>query len=290
MVNGKPTGRSPLDSVGQLLNDYGRAPLLTAAAEIHLATLYRQGLSPEASAGQRRASTRAKERMIRANLRLVISIARGYRRRLFGQGLEFQDLAQEGVLGLTRAVEKFDPAKGYKFSTYATWWIRQAISRHLDEQGGGPIRVSANQQQQLRKLHYAPPGLNPQELMAYLGVSQTQFDLLLHARRLSGVSSLDAAFRQSEDGSGSLLDLVADPNAVDSLAELDRDLILERLRLAADPSDLELVEALATGAATLGELALDQGLSRQVITNRRNAAVKRLRTLAGDDTRALLAS
>jgi RNA polymerase primary sigma factor len=264
-----------LDSVGQLLNDYGRAPLLSAAAEIHLATLYRRGLSEEATAGERRAAERAKERMIRANLRLVVSIARQHRRRLFGAGVDFQDLVQQGVLGLARAVEKFDPAKGYKFSTYATWWVRQAISRHLDEQGGGPIRISANLQQRLRKLRYAPPGLSRPELMAYLGLAEPQFELLLHALRVSGVSSLDAAFRRSEDGSGSLLDLVADPNVVDGLGELDRDRIVDRLRTAADPGDLHLVETLATGAATLSELARREGLSRQAIASRHQAALDR---------------
>jgi RNA polymerase primary sigma factor len=279
-----------LDSVGQLLNDYGRAPLLGPAAEIHLATLVQRGSAAGATAAERRSCQRARDRMIRSNLRLVVSIARGYRRRLFGQGLEFQDLIQAGVLGLARAVEKFDPAKGYRFSTYATWWIRQAISRHLDEQGGGPIRISANQQQQLRKLRHAPPGLGREELIAFLEVSPRQFDLLLHALKVSGVRSLDAALRHPEEGGGSLLDRVADPDAVDALSGLDRELVLQRLRLCADPGDLRLVEALATGTATLAELATAEGLSRQALTLRRDAAVRRLRTVAGDGPRAWLAS
>jgi len=283
-------GGCPLDSVGQLLNNYGRAPLLTAAAEIHLATLVQQGSSPDASTAQLRASKRARDRMISANLRLVVSIARMYKRRLFGQGLEFQDLIQEGVLGLARAVEKFDPSKGYKFSTYATWWIRQAISRHLDERGGGPIRVSANVQQQIRRLRYAPAGLNRQELCAYLGLSQHQFDLLLHAVKVSGVSSLDAAFPRSGEAGGSLLDVVADPGAVDALSELDRELVVDRLRRCADPGDLHLVESLATGASTLGQAAAAAGVSKQAIANRRDAAFKRLRQVAGASTHDWLAS
>jgi RNA polymerase primary sigma factor len=279
-----------MDSVGQLLNDYGRAPLLTPAAEIHLATLVQQGLTPAATPAQRRASRRAKERMVRANLRLVVSIARGYRRRLFGHGLEFQDLIQEGTLGLNRAVEKFDPGKGYKFSTYATWWIRQAISRHLDEQGGGPIRVSGHLQQQLRKLRYAPRGLNREDLLAYLQINESQFERVLHALRVSGVSSLDAAFRASDDGSGSLLDLVADPQAHDGLGELERELMVERLRRCAEPGDLELVESLVSGVCSIAELATAAGISRQSIVNRRNSALRRLRRIVGADLEERLAA
>lgn len=282
--------RLRLDPVRQLLNDYGRAPLLGPAAEIHLATLVQRGSAAGATAGERRSGQRARQRMICSNLRLVVSIARGYRRRLFGQGMEFQDLIQAGVLGLARAVEKFDPTKGYRFSTYATWWIRQDISRHLDEQGGGPIRISVNQQQQLRKLRHAPPGLGREELIAFLGVSPRQFDLLLHALKVSGVLSLDAAQRHPEEGGGSLLDRVADPHAVDALSGLDRELVLQRLRLCADPGDLRLIEALATGASTLAELATAEGLSRQALTHRRDQAVRRLRTVAGDDPLAWLAS
>ena len=99
-----------VDSLQLFLNEIGRHPLLTAAQEVALAKRVERG------------DERAKEEMIRCNLRLVVSIAKHYR----GQGLPFLDLIQEGMLGLIRAVEKFDWRKGFKFSTYATWWIRQA--------------------------------------------------------------------------------------------------------------------------------------------------------------------
>jgi RNA polymerase primary sigma factor len=101
------------DSVQLFLNEAGRYPLLTAAEEVELAKLIERG------------DRQAKDRMINSNLRLVVSIAKKYQ----GHGLSLLDLIQEGIIGLIRAVEKFDWRRGYKFSTYATWWIRQAVQR-----------------------------------------------------------------------------------------------------------------------------------------------------------------
>jgi RNA polymerase primary sigma factor len=101
------------DSLQLFLNEAGRYPLLTAAEEVELAKLIERG------------DVRAKDKMINSNLRLVVSIAKKYQ----GHGLSLLDLIQEGIIGLIRAVEKFDWRRGYKFSTYATWWIRQAVQR-----------------------------------------------------------------------------------------------------------------------------------------------------------------
>src|SRR5246127_4435126 len=101
------------DSLQLFLNEAGRYPLLTAAEEVELAKRIERG------------DMAAKERMITSNLRLVVSIARRYQT----QGITLGDLIQEGVIGLIRATEKFDWRKGFKFSTYATWWIRQAVQR-----------------------------------------------------------------------------------------------------------------------------------------------------------------
>src|SRR5262249_35565627 len=103
------------DALQLFLRETGRHPLLTAAQEVELAKRIERG------------DHDAKQRMIQSNLRLVVSIAKNYR----NQGLPFLDLIQEGTLGLIRAVEKFDWRRGYKFSTYATWWIRQAVARAL---------------------------------------------------------------------------------------------------------------------------------------------------------------
>ena len=111
-VNGEVAAMTT-DSLQLFLNEAGRYPLLTAAEEVELAKAIERG------------DKRAKDRMINSNLRLVVSIAKKYQ----GHGLPLIDLIQEGIIGLIRAVEKFDWRRGYKFSTYATWWIRQAVQR-----------------------------------------------------------------------------------------------------------------------------------------------------------------
>jgi RNA polymerase primary sigma factor len=124
-----------LDSLRLYLRSIGRVPLLTAEEEVSLAKRIERG------------DMSAKQHMVEANLRLVVSIAKGY----VGRGLTFLDLIQEGSLGLIRAVEKFDHRRGYKFSTYATWWIRQAVSRALADKAR-TIRIPVHMVERLNKL------------------------------------------------------------------------------------------------------------------------------------------
>src|SRR6266536_3910387 len=107
------------DVTGQYLTDIGARPLLTAEEEQHLALQIKAG------------NEKARQQFVEANLKLVVSVAKRYQ----GRGLALEDLNQEGNLGLLRAVEKFDESRGYKFSTYAFWWIRQAITRAIADQG-----------------------------------------------------------------------------------------------------------------------------------------------------------
>ena len=123
------------DSVKMYLRDIGKMPLLTAAEEVKLAQRMAEG------------DEEAKNRLINANLRLVVSIAKRY----VGRGMQFLDLIQEGNLGLMKAVEKFDYTKGFKFSTYATWWIRQAITRSLADQAR-TIRIPVHMVETINKL------------------------------------------------------------------------------------------------------------------------------------------
>jgi RNA polymerase primary sigma factor len=124
-----------LDSLRLYLRSIGRVPLLDAEQEVALAKRIERG------------DMAAKQHMVEANLRLVVSIAKGY----IGRGLTFLDLIQEGSLGLIRAVEKFDHRRGYKFSTYATWWIRQAVSRALADKAR-TIRIPVHMVERLNKL------------------------------------------------------------------------------------------------------------------------------------------
>ena len=127
------------DALQLFLKDIGRVPLLTAADEVAPREAHRAA-----------ATRRAKQQMVEANLRLVVSIAKGYR----GRGLPFLDLIQEGTLGLVRAVEKFDWRRGFKFSTYATWWIRQAVTRALADKGR-TIRIPVHVVEKLNQISRA---------------------------------------------------------------------------------------------------------------------------------------
>jgi RNA polymerase primary sigma factor len=124
-----------LDSLRLYLRAIGRVPLLSATEEVSLSKRIERG------------DMAAKQQMVEANLRLVVSIAKGY----LGRGLSFLDLIQEGSLGLIRAVEKFDYRRGYKFSTYATWWIRQAVTRAIADKGR-TIRIPVHMVEKLNKV------------------------------------------------------------------------------------------------------------------------------------------
>jgi RNA polymerase primary sigma factor len=163
------------DSLQLFLRDISQRPLLTAAEEVDLAKRIERG------------DQAAKDRMIEANLRLVVSNAKRYR----GAGLPFLDLIQEGILGLIRAVEKFDYRRGFKFSTYATWWIRQAMQRGLQHQAR-TIRIPVHIGQELTKLRAAERklvaelGRDPTdaELAAVMGVTPEHIDELRAAERV----------------------------------------------------------------------------------------------------------
>jgi RNA polymerase primary sigma factor len=191
------------DSVGQYLNEIGMVPLLNAQEERELSQIIERGAEARAKkeAGEVdrqveraiRAAARAKDRFIRANLRLVVSVARRYP---LPPGMELLDLIQEGNLGLEHAVDKFDWRKGFKFSTYATFWIRQAIGRALDQKAS-LVRLPGDRSASLRAALRAVSG-NGDELDEE------------HARlhRLTTPTSLDRTI--GDDDSNELVDLLPD--------------------------------------------------------------------------------
>jgi len=152
----RQSGRLATDSIGFYLSSIGRVPLLTAAEEIELAhhvqDMKQLKELPQEDLTSRqkhkiRMGKRARDRMMAANLRLVVSVAKKYQ----NQGLELLDLVQEGAIGLERAVDKFDPAMGYKFSTYAYWWIRQGMTRAIDN-SARTIRLPIHISEKLSKM------------------------------------------------------------------------------------------------------------------------------------------
>jgi RNA polymerase sigma factor (sigma-70 family) len=261
-----------------------RAPVADPGLTILRGQQIQAGQRPDATAAQRRAAARARRLLVQANLRLVVCMAKPYRARLQQSSvLEFADLLQAGTLGLIRAVEKYDPSRGYSFSTYAAWWIRQSIRREI-EAHDAPIRLSARLHQLKLKLHFAPPHLQGEALAAHLEVSPDQLQELLATLRGARVVSLD---RPIELGSGDVLPLsecvAAPPDQALTWVELDA--ATQRLRGSA-PADMAVLDRLAQGE-TESAVARSLGISRQALHRRVHQSRKRLR-LVDPDARVLL--
>jgi RNA polymerase primary sigma factor len=199
------------DSLQLFLADVGRHKLLTAAEEVMLAKQIERG------------DPTAKRRMIESNLRLVVSIAKGYR----GLGVPFLDLIQEGTLGLNRAVEKFDWHRGYKFSTYATWWIRQSVQRAVANHAR-TIRVPVHVVERQQKLSRAA-----RRLEVELGREATKEELaeatglpMQHVDEALGAAHASVSLNQTvgADDEGELGDLFADREAADPFDEAEESL------------------------------------------------------------------
>ena len=235
--------RSSSDPVSWYLSTIGRIPLLTPAEEIELGNQVQamQAFTEDGSKDfkvedlttqQRRMlriGRRAKERMMKANLRLVVSVAKKYQ----GKGLELLDLIQEGSLGLERAVEKFDPTRGYKFSTYAFWWIRQSMTRAIACQSR-TIRLPVHLSERLTTIRKVSLDLahklgampNRLEIAEEMDIGLEELDSLL--RQALTTSSLDAPVN-GEEGRSFLGDLIADSSAEEPLDIVEQRIHHEQL-------------------------------------------------------------
>lgn len=229
----------------------GRVPLLSAAEEITLGNQVQAGQRLQQEMGdanptreQRRilrAAQRAKSRMVQANLRLVVAVSRRYG----GNGIDQIDLCQEGTLGLIRAVEKFDPARGYKFSTYGFWWIRQAMQRAVDSYSRAiriPVQLGEISRKAAAIVHHqrATTGSTPSlaELAKQLGHSVERIrDALVHAQ---DITSLDSRVRSQEGCELSELQRCQGPTPDEVL---DRDTHREELILAVERGMAQMSEA-----------------------------------------------
>ena len=181
------------------LNSAGRYALLSKGEEIQLGRRVQawkrwdEDKDGPCPAGIVRSGMRARERFILCNMRLVARVCRSYTRRAHGTGLNFEDLLQEGAIGLARAAEKYDPECGHAMSTYATWWIRQSVSRALEIKGG-LIKVGVIPRRNLFKLQrLTMEGRSASDAAAELGLSANQVELAQKACIGMRISSLDAA-------------------------------------------------------------------------------------------------
>ena len=202
------------DAFGDYLRSIGRIPLLTAQEEVHLGLIVKEWMeTTEPSMALQRRGQRALKRIVTANLRLVVTVALRYLRRLKHLSHDPMDLVQAGNLGLLRAAEKYDPTRGYKFSTYGYWWIRQSINRHLQEHNGSirlPVNLVslANRAEALQSRGHGR--LNGDQLGDLLGESAERVLYALAVQHRSNTISLDQHLAGS-DGDMSLIDTVSDP-------------------------------------------------------------------------------
>ena len=230
--------RRSSDPISWYLSTIGREPLLTAAEEIELGNQVQTMMELLEESKEKysdkerkliRIGKRSKERMMKANLRLVVSVAKKYQ----GKGLELLDLIQEGSLGLERAVEKFDPTRGYKFSTYAFWWIRQSMTRaiacqsrtirlpvHLSE------RLTAIRKVSLELAHKLGALPSRREIAEAMNMPLDELDGLL--RQSLTTSSLDAPVN-GDEGRSFLGDLIPDNSHEEPLERVERGIHQEQL-------------------------------------------------------------
>jgi len=260
------------DSLQLFLADVGRHKLLTAAEEVALAKRIERG------------DPVAKRKMIESNLRLVVSIAKGYR----GLGVPFLDLIQEGTLGLNRAVEKFDWRRGFKFSTYATWWIRQSVQRAVANHAR-TIRVPVHVVERQQKLSRAA-----RRLEVELGREATKEELaeatglpLQHADEALGAAHASVSLNQTvgADDEGELGDLFADREAADPFDEAEESLRRQSIRRALDALPererriLELRFGFEGEPWTLEAIGHELDLTRERVRQLEGQALKRLEAL-----------
>jgi RNA polymerase primary sigma factor len=262
-----------LDSLRLYLRSIGRVDLLTADQEVELAKRIERG------------DMNAKRHMVEANLRLVVSIAKGY----LGRGLGFLDLIQEGSLGLIRAVEKFDYRRGYKFSTYATWWIRQAVTRAIADKAR-TIRIPVHMVERLNKVTHMERQLvqrlgrepSPEEIAAELRVKVKEVRDALRVAQLP--VSLEKAIGDEEESE--LGDLVADEAAEVPFEVATESLQREDIQRALDslPQRERQVIELRFGLRgheplTLEEVGRAFGVTRERIRQIENNTLRKLKML-----------
>jgi RNA polymerase primary sigma factor len=269
-----------MDPIKAYLKDVRHIPLLSPEEEMTLARKVQEG------------DRAAREKMIRSNLRLVISIAKRYT----NLGVPLSDLIEEGNIGLMRSVEKFDPEKGFRFSTYAAWWIKQGISRAVIDQGK-MIRVPVYMNEEILKYKKAVEALTHKlkrkprvgEIAKKLQVTVDK--VREFERAIAKMSSLDAPI--GEDGEGQVKDIIEDENIIAPDEHLDLFFNKERAANLLEMLNererriLELRYGLVDGETkTLAEIADEMGVSRERVRQLEEAAIGKIQKIVKDRRRS----
>ncbi|MFT6179120.1 MAG: RNA polymerase primary sigma factor [Paracoccaceae bacterium] len=266
--------RTESDNIPQAyLSEISKTGLLTIEEEWELAERIKDG------------DEKARDHMIRANLRLVVKIARAYS----NYGLPLADLISEGNIGLMKAVEKYEPAKGGKISTYAAWWIKQSIKRALSNQSK-TVRLPFHMVDKISRLQRVSNSLieelghkpSNDELAEILGIPRKKLAMIKQAAQR--ITSLDAPV--GDDSSGSYGDTIGDSSAVDPLEALaSKEMhgeLLDGLRCLLDKRESKIIEARfgldGKKPMTLDEIGRDFGLTRERIRQLQNKALEKMRT------------
>jgi len=270
---GEAGSDASLDSLRLYLRSIGQVELLTARQEVELAKRIERG------------DMEAKRQMVEANLRLVVSIAKGY----LGRGLSFLDLIQEGSLGLIRAVEKFDYRRGYKFSTYATWWIRQAVTRAVADKSRS-IRIPVHMVEKLNRVHFIERQLvqdlgrepEPEEIAAELGWTVQEI------RDVWRVSQTPVSLEKpvGEGDETELVDLVRDETQMEPFDEALLNLRSEGVRRVLDslPDREREVLVLRYGLSGMNPLTLEEcgeafGVTRERVRQIETSTLRKIKSL-----------